>query len=105
MFTIKKGIHVFPRIKKVFISNNKCFTIKKITLNKNCRRIGIFDRRRGPSSLGLPEGVKECVVKVGIVHDSLPSFRLHGGGGALRAAITHYKADRRFTGYNELWEV
>ena len=32
------------------------------------------------------------VVEVGIVHGSLPSFRLHGGGGALRAAITHYKA-------------
>ena len=31
------------------------------------------------------------VVEVGIVHGSLPSFRLHGGGGALRAAITHYK--------------
>ena len=45
------------------------------------------------------------VVKVGIVHGSLPSFRLHGGGGALRAAITHYKADRRVTGYNELWDV
>ena len=32
------------------------------------------------------------VVKVGIVHGGLPSFRHHGGGGALRAAITHYKA-------------
>ena len=32
------------------------------------------------------------VVEVRIVHSSLPSFRLHGGGGALRAAITHYKA-------------
>ena len=32
------------------------------------------------------------VAEVGIVHGSLPSFRLHGGGGALRAAITHYKA-------------
>ena len=66
------------------------------------RRIGIFDRRRGPSSLGLPEGVKESVVKVGIVHGSLPSFRSCYSGKILRAAITHYKANRRNTGYNEL---
>ena len=33
-----------------------------------CRRISIIDRRRGPSSLGLPEGVKESIVKVGILH-------------------------------------
>ena len=32
------------------------------------------------------------VVEVRIEHSRLPSFRLHGGGGALRAAITHYKA-------------
>ena len=67
-----------------------------------CRRIGIIDRRRGPSSLGLPEGVKESVVKVGIVHGCLPSFRSCYGGKILRAAITHYKANRRNTGYNEL---
>ena len=36
--------------------------------------------------------MKGSVVEVGIVHGSLPSFRLHGGGGALPAAITHYKA-------------
>ena len=41
------------------------------------------------------------VVEVGIEHSGLPSFRHHGGGGALRAAITHYKANRRVTGYNE----
>ena len=40
------------------------------------RRIGIIDRRRGPSSLGLPEGVKESVVKVGIVHGSYPASDL-----------------------------
>ena len=67
-----------------------------------CRRIGIIDRRRGPSSLGLLEGVKESVVKVEIVHGSLPSFRSCYGGKILRAAITHYKANRRNTGYNEL---
>ena len=72
------------------------------TVGANSRRIGIFDRRRGPSSLGLPEGVKESVVKVGIVHGGLPSFRHHGGGGALRAATTHYKAISPCTGYNEL---
>ena len=72
------------------------------TVGANCRHIGIFDRRRGPSSLGLPEGVKECVVKVGIVHGSLPSFRSCYGGKILRAAITHYKANRRNIGYNEL---
>ena len=71
-------------------------------LGAPCRRIGIFDRRRGPSSLGLPEGVKESVVKVGIVHGILPSFRSCYGGKILRAAITHYKANRRDTGYNEL---
>ena len=42
------------------------------------------------------------VVEVGIVHGSLPSFRLHGGGGALRAAIIHYEANSRGTGYNEV---
>jgi hypothetical protein len=42
------------------------------------------------------------VVEVGIVHGSLPSFRLHGGGGALRAAIIHYEANSRVTGYNEV---
>ena len=68
---------------------------------EQCRRIGIFDRRRGPSSLGLPEGVKERVVKVGIVPGSLPSFRSCYGGKILHAAITHYKADRRVTGYND----
>ena len=50
----------------------------------------------------MPEGVKESVVKVGIVHGSLPSFRSCYGGKILRAAITHYKAKRRNTGYNEL---
>ena len=42
------------------------------------------------------------VVEVGIVHGSLPSFRLHDGGGALCAAITHYKANSHVTGYSEL---
>ena len=42
------------------------------------------------------------IVEVGIVHGSLPSFRLHGGGGALRAAIIHYAANSRGTGYNEV---
>ena len=32
------------------------------------------------------------VVKVGIVHGGLPSFRSRYGGETLRAAITHYKA-------------
>ena len=32
------------------------------------------------------------VVKVGIVHGGLPSFRSRCGGETLRAAITHYKA-------------
>ena len=41
-----------------------------------CRRIGIFDRRWGPSSLGLPEGVKESVVKVVIVHVNYPASAL-----------------------------
>ena len=50
----------------------------------------------------MPEGVKESVVKVGIVHGCLPSFRSCYGGKILRAAITHYKANRRNTGYNEL---
>ena len=36
--------------------------------------------------------MKESVVKVGIVHDDLPSFRFRSGGETLRAAITHYKA-------------
>ena len=66
-----------------------------------CRRICIVDRRQGSSSLGLTEGVKGSIIKVGIVHDSLPSFRSCYGGKILRAAITHYKADRRDTGYNE----
>ena len=57
-----------------------------------CRRIGIVDRRRGPSSLGLTEGVKGNVVKVGIVYGSLPSFRSCYGGKILRVVITHYKA-------------
>ena len=64
-------------------------------------RIGIVDRRRESSSLGLTEGVKGNIVEVGIVHDSLPSFRSCYGGKILRAAITHYKADRHVTGYNE----
>ena len=72
------------------------------TMGANYRRIGIIDRRRSPSSLGLPEGVKECVVKVGIVHDSLPSFISCYGGKILRASITHYRANRQYTGYNEL---
>ena len=46
--------------------------------------------------------MKESAVKVGIVHGSLPSFRSCYGGKILRAAITHYKANRRNTGYNEL---
>ena len=41
-----------------------------------CRRIGIIDRRWGPSSLGLSEGVKESVVKVGIVHGNYPASDL-----------------------------
>ena len=41
------------------------------------------------------------VVEVGIVHGSLPSFGHHGGGGALRAAITHYNPISPSTGYNE----
>ena len=45
-------------------------------LEGNYRRIGIIDRRRGPSSLGLPEGVKENVVKVGIVHGNYPALDL-----------------------------
>ena len=53
-----------------------------------CHRIGIIDRRRGPASLGLPEGVKESVVKVGIVHGSLPSFRSCYSGKILCATIT-----------------
>ena len=32
----------------------------------------------------------------------LPSFRSCYGGKIIRAAITHYKANRRYTGYNEL---
>ena len=52
--------------------------------------------------LGLPEGVKESVVKIGIVHGSLPSFKSCYGGKILRAAITQYKANRRYTGYNKL---
>ena len=46
--------------------------------------------------------MKGNVVKVGIIHGSLPSFRSCYGGKILRAAITHYKANRRNTGYNEL---
>ena len=42
------------------------------------------------------------VVKVGIVHGGLPSFRSRYGGETLRAAITHYKANFRVTGYSEL---
>ena len=72
------------------------------TVGANCRCIGIVDRRRGPSSLGLTEGVKGSVVKVGIVHGSLASFSYCYGGKILRAAITHYKANRHNTGYNEL---
>ena len=71
-------------------------------MGANCHRIGIIDRTRGPSSLGLPEGVKESVVKVGIVHGSLPSFISCYGGKILRAAITHYKENRQYTDYNEL---
>ena len=67
-----------------------------------CRRIDIVDRRRGPSSLGLTEGVKGNVINVGIVHGNLPSFRSCYGGKILRAAITHYKANSRDIGYNEL---
>ena len=62
----------------------------------------MIDRRRGLSSLGLTEGLKGSVVKVGIVYGSLPSFKSCYGGKILRAAITHYKANRRNTGYNEL---
>ena len=49
---------------------------ESIKREERCRRIGIFDRRRGPSSLGLPEGVKESVVKVGIVHGNYPASDL-----------------------------
>ena len=42
------------------------------------------------------------VVEVRIVHGSLPSFRLHGGGGALRSAIIHYEANSRDICYNEV---
>ena len=72
------------------------------TVGANCRRIGIIDRRWGPSSLGLTEGVKGNLVEVGIEHGSSPSFRSCYGGKILRAAIIHYKANRRNTGYNEL---
>ena len=48
--------------------------------------------------------MKESVVEVRIVHGSLPSFRSCYGGKILRAAITHYKANRRNTGYNELMD-
>ena len=72
------------------------------TVGANCRRIGIIDRRWGPSSLGLTKGVKGNVVKVGIVHGTLPSFRSCYSGKILRAAITHYEANRQYTGYNEL---
>ena len=71
------------------------------TVGTKCRRIGIVDRRRGSFSLTLTEGVKWNVVEVGIEHDSLPSFRSCYSGKILRAAITHYKADCRDTGYNE----
>ena len=54
-----------------------------------CRRIGITDRRRGSSSLGLTEGVKGSIIKVAILHDNLPSFRSRRGSETLRAAITH----------------
>ena len=74
------------------------------TVGANCRHISIVDRRRGPSSLGLTEGVKRNVVKVGIVHGSLPGFRSCYGGKILRAAITHYKANHRDTAYNELMD-
>ena len=33
------------------------------------------------------------VVKVGIVHGGLPSFRSRNGGDLLRAAITHYNGN------------
>ena len=42
------------------------------------------------------------VVKVGIVHGGLPSFRSRYGCEILRAAIIHYKANCRVTGYSEL---
>ena len=61
-------------------------------MSSTCRRIGTIDRRRGPSSLGLTEGVKGNVVEVRIVHGGLPNFRSRSSGETLRVAITHYKA-------------
>ena len=63
------------------------------TVGTNYHCIGVVDRRRGSSRLGLTEGVKGNIVEVGIVHGGLPSFRSRCGGETLRAAITHYNGN------------
>ena len=50
-------------------------------------------------------GVRRRGIPVTGLHTRLPSFGLHDGGGALRAAIIHYVVDT-CTGYNDLvWLV